>query len=578
MKLRLPDGEGSLLWKFVLQQSAGRAFYNLMNVARATRATYRELPGKHFTGATSLYLDFLHEPASVESFFPPPFDDRGALDRLVEQVSKREYAREDLKAALLEMADDYQASDRARSNIDLLAHKDALVVFSGQQVGMFTGPLYTIYKALSTERWAADLTQKLGRPVVPCFWFSTDDHDFAEVDHVRVPRGDDLLTLHYKPRSPSSGDPVGRIVIDSEMEVVIRELEDAMPHSEFSDDVFRTLRECYSEGTRFASAFGRLWFAMFPQSGLIPVSPCNTRFKQLARPYFEGALKDGAKLYRAYSDSSAALTRSGYHQQVYKNERQTLLFYQQFKRHSLYHDDDGGYVWEGGEPVTAEWLAKTIADRPDYFSPNVLLRPVVQNGVFPTIGVTLGPSETAYYAQIGGIHDHFGVPRPLILPRTSVSIIEGSVARRIAKLDIRIEALQKDRDAEIARVLRASFPTDLERQFDRAEQRVGEAFDEIHQGVVDFEVTLDKPLRAAAARAKREMRQVAQKAYAANKRKLEESEAQIRRVSMQLFPDGGFQERTFNVVYYWARYGPDFLTGLYDNLPAGSRSHLLWEL
>ena len=549
-----------------------------MAIAQAARATYRELPGNHFAGATSLYLDFLHDPASVEAFFPPPFDDSAALDRIVKQVSGREYAREDLRTALLEMADDYRASDRARSNIELLAHKDTLVVFSGQQVGLFTGPLYTIYKALSTERWAAELTSKLGRPVVPCFWLSTDDHDFAEVDHVRVPRGDDLLTLQYKPSCPSSGDPVGRLVIDSQMESVIRELQDALPRSEFSDDVFRTIRECYAEGTRFASAFGRLWYAMFPQSGLIPVSPCNRNFKKLARPYLEGALKDDAKLYEAYSKASAALERSGYHQQVYKTERQTMLFYQQFKRHSLHHDDNDGYVWEGGEPVTADWLAKTIAERPDYFSPNVLLRPIVQNGVFPTIGVTLGPSETAYYAQIGGIHDHFGVPRPLILPRTSVSIIERSVARRIKKLDIQIEALQKDRDAEIARVLRASFPSDLERQFDRAEQRVGDAFDDIHQGVVDFEITLDKPLRAAAARAKREMRQVAQKAYAANKRKLEESESQIRRVGMQLFPEGGFQERTFNVVYYWARYGPDFLTGLYDNLPAGPRSHLLWEL
>jgi uncharacterized protein YllA (UPF0747 family) len=208
----------------------------------------------------------------------------------------------------------------------------------------------------------------------------------------------------------------------------------------------------------------------------------------------------------------------------------------------------------------------------------VLLRPVIQNGVFPTLGVVLGPSETAYYAQIGGIHDHFDVPRPLIMPRTGATLIEKSVGKRIRKLDIHLEALCKDVDFEIARVLHASFPADLEQQFDAAERRIAEAFEQVRPDVVRFEPTLDKPVRAAAARAQREMSHVAQKAYAAHKRKQEETEAQIRRLALQLFPRGGPQERTFSMIYYWARYGPELPATLYRDLPVGLRAHLIWEL
>jgi bacillithiol biosynthesis cysteine-adding enzyme BshC len=549
-----------------------------MNTMATAGTPYTTVPVERLAPATRLYLDFLHRPEKVAHYFGSPFDDEAAVRRLAERISSRDYRRAELVTLLRRLADDYEATDRAREQIELMARPETLVVFAGQQVGLFSGPLYTVYKALTTERWAAQLSELLGRPVIPCFWLSTDDHDFAEVDHTFVPQGSELKVVRYTPRVAPNGDPVGRIQVDDTMTAVIDTLAAALPDTEFKDDIFNTIRHCYADGQRFAAAFGRLWYRMFPASGLVPVSPCHRGFKELAKPFLAGALSDDATLFRTYAEASEMLARDGYHQQVHKTPQQTFLFYQQFKRHSLHHDDNGGYVWEGGEPVTAEWLERTIDERPDFFSPNVLLRPVIQNGVFPTLGVVLGPSETAYYAQIGGIHDHFGVPRPLIMPRTGATLIEKSVGKRIRKHDIRIEDLRKDVDHEIARVLHASFPADLEQQFDGAERRIAEAFEQVRPDVVRFEPTLDKPVRAAAARAQREMSQVAQKAYAAHKRKQEETEAQIRRVALQLFPRGGLQERTYSMVYYWARYGPELPAALYRDLPVGQRAHLIWEL
>jgi len=354
------------------------------------------IPVERLAGASRLYLDFLNRPSEVADLFSPPFDDEAAQTELAARLGRRTYPREAMVTVLRELADDYQATPAARKNIEALLDPESLVVFTGQQVGMFTGPLYTLYKGLSTERWAARLARRLNRPVVPCFWLSTDDHDFAEVDHVYTPAGDQLELIRYAPASPPDGDPLGRVRIGPEMEAAIAALERSLPATDFSPDVFQTLRACYQPGERFASAFGRLWARMFPHSGLVPVSPCHPGFKALTRPFLLRAFREDQAIFRLYRRASEDLAARGYHQQVHKAQDQTLLFYQQFKRHTIHRDGNDRFVWEGAEPVDGAWLEKQIAEHPEYFSPNVLVRPVIQNGLFPTIGVTLGPSETAY--------------------------------------------------------------------------------------------------------------------------------------------------------------------------------------
>jgi len=333
----------------------------------ATQAPpYTGLTIDRLGSGTALYLDLLYHPERVEKYFGRPFDDPDALAARAAEISRRTYHREEMVAVLRELADDYEATDRARANIEKLLDPETLVVFTGQQVGLFSGPMYTIYKALTTERWAEQLTEQLGRPVVPCFWLSTDDHDFAEVDHVWVPAGDRLTRIAYEPEVLPDGDPMGRLRITDKIDDALDAYAAALPDTEFKADIFARLRECYKPGNRYASAFGRLWATMFPQSGLIPVSPCHAGFKELAQPMLSQALADDAALYDAYAEASSGLADAGYHRQVHKTSDQTLLFYQQFKRHNIHHSDDGGYVWEGADPVSAQWLEKMVAERPDY--------------------------------------------------------------------------------------------------------------------------------------------------------------------------------------------------------------------
>lgn len=543
----------------------------------STALPYRTAPAAMLGGATALYRDFLHAPAKLTAYFGPAFDDESALAELAARLRSREYRRDLLAQALDELAAEFLAPGAAQAQIDVLRQPNSLVVFAGQQPGLFTGPLYAIYKALTAERWATDLSRMLSVPVVACYWLCSDDHDFAEVDHVDIASAGQLSTLRYTPRVATSGQPVGRVLLDSGIAVVTSELAQCLPRSEFTPAVIDAIAQCYAPGTSFSSAFARLWYRMFPHSRLLFVTPDHPSLRQLAAPLLEQALTDSARLFALYAQTSAQLHEAGYHQQVHKMSTQTFLFHQHVERRGIRRDADK-FTWEGAEKITADRLRDALRERPGDFSPNVLLRPVVQNALFPTVGVVLGPAETAYYAQIGGLHDHFGVPRPAVMPRTSVTMVEQHMAQRLTRHGIDLAALQDDLEREVTRVLRTRFPQDLELKLQAAAQKIDAAFEAVRADVERLDSTLSRTVSAASARAGHQMNIVADKAHAAHKRREQETEAQIRAAALHLFPGGQSQERRFNIAYYWARYGSEFLREIYRHWPTGQRDPLLWEL
>lgn len=532
---------------------------------------------KHFD-ATQLFADFLANLEKTREYFGPVFDDEAALGQLFSQLQERSYPREELALALKAMAAEIGAPARARTQIDNLRKRDSLVVFAGQQPGLFTGPLYTVYKALSVERWAAELSDKFSVPIVPCFWLGSDDHDFAEVNHIHLPAKTDISTIVCEPKQDSIGLPVGRLKLDVNIQSVMTELFDFLPETEFKLDVFETLAETYAVGLTYPLAFARLWYRMFPQSQLVFVSPSHRDLKKLAEPVMQQALCDATRLFSIYDETSTRLQHNGYHQQVHKNSAQTFLFYQHNERHNIRRDNSNNYNLGGEKSVTIDHVCKMLAETPEDFSGNVLLNPIIQNTLFPTLGVVLGPSEIAYYAQIGDLHDYFDVPRPAIMPRTSVTLVQQNINRHLSQYDIALDALQQDVNSEISRVLNANFPEELDNGFLVAEQKIQKAFEEVQSIITQFEPDLDKTAKTAADRALRELERLAKKAHAAHRRKDRNTERQIRRLALHLFPDGDLQERHYNIVYFWVRYGPDFLSKLYRDWPVGLRNHLIWEL
>ena len=540
---------------------------------RSVESLPRRPPGRR----TRLYTDFLAGTEAVRPFFGPSFDDEPAVAALARRLETRNYAREELARALHALADDYHAPAAARGQIEQLRRRGTVVVIAGQQAGLFTGALLSVYKALTVERWAEDLSRRLDRPVLPCFWLPDDDHDLEEVASIRIPRDSDIRRLAYLPQRFRIGEPIDRLQVEPAIEPVIAALGDTLPRTEFTGSVLETVKEAYAVGIRFSTAFARLWYAMFPASRLLFVSPTCEPLQRLAAPRLADAITEHDRLFAAYDDASRQLGALGYHRQAHKTAAQTLLFHQRHTRVGIRRDRNGRFSRGTGPKAEAGALREEILRRPQDYSANVLLRPVIQNSLFPVLGMVLGPAEVAYHAQAGGLHDHFGVPRPAILPRTSVSIIEPFVARSLDRHGIDPAALQANPEGEVARVLQSDFPGDFESRLGQAASEVRRVFEEIAAGVREFDGGMDKALRAAAHRAGRELERVLAKARAVHRRRQRESQSRLERVRMHLLPDDQLQERVFNITYYWARYGPGLLGDLYRNWPSGGRDHVFWK-
>lgn len=528
--------------------------------------------------ATLLYRDFLVARDRLASYLGPAFYDDASIVQLAARLRSREYDREVLVRALRDLASEVAAPSAARAQLESLSRSDSLAVFAGQQPGLYTGPLFAVYKALTVERWAADLSQRLALHVVPCYWLGNDDHDFAEVDHVQLPAEGRVETLRYVPQLPPSGAPLGRIVLDLGIETLTDRLAACLPASSRAATVVDAIRQCYAAGTSLGGAFARMWYRMFPDSRLLFVASDHPLLRKAAAPLLAKSVAGDAALFAAYEDASRRLEAAGYHRQVSRTRAQGFLFHQRSARHAIGRVAGNGFAWPGAQPVRAEELQQLCLQHPGDFSPNVLLRPIVQNSLFPTLGVVLGPAEVAYYAQIGGLHDHFGVPRPAVLPRTSVTLIERNTAHRLRRCGVDLEGLRNDVDREVARALRAQFPVDLDAGLQGAAQTISATFEEVGRQLDAFDPTLVPTVRAAAARAHRQMDIVAAKAHASHRRREEEAQAQIRSAALHLFPDGALQERRFNIVYYWARYGQEFLDELHQGWPIGCRDPLLREI
>ena len=528
--------------------------------------------------ATLLYRDFLYARERLASYLGPAFDDDASIVQLAARLRSGEYERNALASALGDLANEIGAPQAARAQLESLRQPDSLVVFTGQQPGLYTGPLYTLYKALTVERWAADLSRMLGGRVISCFWLGSDDHDFAEVDHVQLPVAGRLETLRYVPAHGPNGAPLGRLALDAGIESVTDRLAACLPASSRATAVIDGIRQCYAAGVSLPSAFARMWYRMFPSSALLFVSPDHPLLRQLAAPLLARSVAGTAELFSAYEDASRRLEAGGYPRQVMRTPAQTFLFQQHGARHAVRRVAGSGFGWQGAQPISAEELQRLCIEHPDHFSPNVLLRPVVQNSLFPTLGVVLGPAEVAYYAQIGGLHDYFGVPRPAVLPRTSVTLVERNTLQRLRSYGVDLEGLRNDVDREVARVLDARFPAALDAELRAAAQTISATFEAVGSRLDTLDPMLLRTAQAAAARARRQVEIVTAKAHASHRRRAQQAQVQIRAAGLHLFPDGALQERCFNIAYYWARHGQEFLDELHRRWPIGQRAPLLREI
>ncbi|HKQ08893.1 MAG TPA: bacillithiol biosynthesis cysteine-adding enzyme BshC, partial [Blastocatellia bacterium] len=464
-------------------------------------------------------------------------------------------------------------------NIEMLRRPGSVAVITGQQAGLFTGPLYTIHKAMTVIK-LTDCLREQGVDAVPVFWVASEDHDYEEVNHCRlIDVEGHLKTVRYDPATRPSDAPVGRVQIDEGINAAIEEFVAALPPSEFLSDIERDLRESYAEGAGFADAFAKLMARIFKDYGVVLLDPLDEELKQVAAPLYAKAIERTPEIARALVERSRELERAGYHAQVHVSEDAVPLFVMDGgKRLAMTQRDGRFYVKGSDRSFDKAELVELAARCPNCFSPNVTLRPVVQDWLLPTAAYIGGPAEVAYFAQIRAVYETLERQEPCVLPRASMTIIEHRHRKTLKKLKLALPDFFDGLHAAITKVVEQSLDRETADTFAETERVIGEQLDKLEASLRRADASLSDATRNARAKIVYQLDHLRTRFVHTSARRDETVYRQVERAYATLFPDKNLQERELNIYYLLARYGPTLMRDLYDAVEIGYSNHRLVTL
>lgn len=513
---------------------------------------------------TALYRDFLNAPDRVRRFYPVDFR---TPDAFVRSAASRDYPaprRAAMASLLRRQAERWGFLDASRESLDRLARPDALVVVAGQQPGLFGGPLYTVYKALTAIAVAREAERATGRPVVPIFWVAADDHDFEEVRRAYLSDGTpEPRVLEYPLDAAPRGVSVVRVTLGPPVVELLRTLEESLPLSDFRAETLDRLRGAYAPSRGWADAFARFAGGWVVPLGALVFDPTDAEAKRLALPVFEREIELAGHSSQAALELGAELEARGYHAQIARAGQELNLFWHGERREALRLAGDGAFrLAESGRTFVTRELLAMVRERPENASPGVLLRPLMQDYLLPTAAYVGGPAEVAYWAQVNALYPLFEMSPPAVVPRAGATILEPKIRKVLERFGLGWEALAGDAEIVIRDALISLLPEDLPALLERERAGWLESFGRIEAMVTAFDPSLHAAIKTATGKVLHEGEGLEKKLMHVWKRRQEESVQQIRRAKAHLFPRGGLQERSVSILGYAARYGGGLLEDL----------------
>ncbi|HEY6938911.1 MAG TPA: bacillithiol biosynthesis cysteine-adding enzyme BshC [Terriglobales bacterium] len=520
------------------------------------------LPFTLIPHTTPLFTDLLYNYPKVRKFYPRSPD---LAQWAKEQAGLIRYdsSRRQKVAAILERQNrSWGASAETLKNVQRLRAGAACVV-TGQQVGLFGGPLFSIFKAMGAIRLAEKATE-LGVDCVPMFWLATEDHDLAEINHTTLLASDGSLQTVATTTQGAPDAPVSEIRLGEEILQPLQALEAALGDSEITG----LLRRCYQPGGTLGSAFAKLFAALVGRWGVVMLDASDPELHTLAQPIYHAAIERAEELDQALLERDRELLSSGYHDQVKVTELSTLLFTVQNGSRVVIHRASGAARGAdfrvGEEKISREELLKRIDAEPQHFSANVLLRPVVQDYLLPTLAYTGGPAECAYFAQAAVVYERLlGRVTPAV-PRFSATLIEPKAASLLERYSLRLTDVFEGPERLRERLAERALPPDLKAAFEAAEKSLDQSLGRILVSLERLDPTLTDAAQNAGSKMHYQLDRLQGKAARAELLRNEVLDRHAGLLNNTLFPHKELQEREIGGVSFLARHGMELLERLYQ--------------
>jgi len=501
-------------------------------------------------GLSRLFLDYCAGDAGVRRFHDPMLRDGSWSQRPALPAHWPELVR-------LLAEQNASPSSAAAAALEALGQGAGAVV-TGQQVGLFGGPLFTPFKAATALAGARQATAA-GHPHAAVFWLATEDHDFAEVNHITFPARKELHKLVYG-QEPETARPAGGMVLDEGITPLVEQARELLGPS----DATEALAAAYQPGHTLAQAFREFYAKVFAAQGLLILDAGGRAWHRMGAPVLRAGLLRADELHAALVERNLELEAAGYHAQVAVAPQSSLLFLIDegsgarlaLKRTPASAAEPGGLWHAGGRKFSTADLVGILESEPERISPSALLRPVFQDFLLSTSVTIAGPAEIAYFAQSAVLFERILGRQTPVLPRMSATLVEPAIGELLRKHDMPVDRVFNETPASLAQLLAArAMPPEGKQKLAAA----GTALDAELTALLEWMAMLDEGLGRSAETAADKIR------YQMNRLRTLAANFELQReaslgrhaeaISQALFPGGVLEERVHGAAYYFARYG-----------------------
>ena len=525
----------------------------------------------------NLFLDYLYEFENVKDFYKNNFRERDNYIELFNAIAESKKGKPFKLSPILneQYSIFHNVSAKTQKNIESIDSEKTIAIVTGQQLGLFGGPLYTIYKIFTAIRLANHLKERFDDfKFIPVFWLEGDDHDFNEVRSINIFDNENrVLPIGYKEEieDDEAKQSVAKIVFDDSINEVINNLETALRATDFTPELIQKIKDSYSPGKTFSQSFKELLFKLFDEFGLIIFDPQDIKVKQLLKPIYLKEIND-YNLHTQKLISVSAELEELYHAQV-KVKPVNLFYHTEEGRYSIEPVDEVFKLRRKRKQFNKEEITAEIGNNPERFSPNVLLRPICQDYLFPTGFYIAGPSEIAYFAQVTPLYDFYNLVSPIIYPRSSITIVEKNVAAALDKYELTMNDVFIGLTQLKEKVIADISENKIEDTFEESSNEIELIFDKLKENLF----AIDKTLVDASSRYKEKIissiNELKSKAVKAQENKHEVTIRQLTRISNLLYPLENLQEREINFIYFYNKYGSDAIRKIYDEMSINEFEH-----
>jgi bacillithiol synthase len=510
-------------------------------------------------GTTKLFADYLYHFDQVKTFYPAHFTDTEQLAATAKRVDFPDERRALLVDALREQ-------NGESPTLSKLAKPGTVAVVTGQQVGLFSGPAYTIFKALTAVKLAQHLSEQ-GVPAVPIFWLATEDHDIAEVDHAWVFNHAAAPTKIAISETGVTGGPVGEVKLG---QVPFTELRQALGALPFANEVVSSLKRAYRPEATLGAAFGSFLRELLKSCGLLYVDPLAPAIRAIAIPFISRAVHRVPDLIHALRQRNRELQAAGYHAQVHIDESTSLVFLiQENKRIPL--------RWKNGRFSTrdASYTPDDLGLLDGRVSPNALLRPVMEDYLLPTAAYVGGPSEIAYMAQAQVLYQDLLGRMPVVFPRNSFTLLDARATKLLDRYGLRVPDLFSHQEKVTGLIASRLVPSQLVDEFASVRSTVASAVDGLQASLRDFDPTLDAAAKKSGAKILYQIEKLSKKAAREQLRRDERAKQDTTYLTDLLYPHRRLQERFYSIIPLLAQHGLDLPQRLMNEVQLGCPDHMI---